>query len=428
MSLPRELLLELLSVHMDGELSHDERERVEQMLANDSAVRDLFASLQQQSLLVRDALQSNAGLNDNKLDQAFADRVFHAAVAASEAEGLSANHPVRLAARGTGVSGFSPASKRNRNLWISGLAVLAASILFVTLYNRPVVDDIRGVGVAVSDVVNDKVADNATSTQQTTEPAGTELPSVQSIASVDPPSPNTQPTTQPAADLELPTAADSARVAADSARLATDSARMATEEPGDMAIAPGMQSLRAIFVYEVHVTSSGRANGVIERALRESNIRISNHRQVDSALTSHLQNGGIIGGTTVSPSAEQAVELMFLDGSGRRLEQAMLKLLAAEGEVSRVGFNMVMDPPVMVAVDSLQSGRPEEIRSIEEDPETVAEPLQPALSTESFTASDRQFAPMGRESVGMLTEMASLSAADQADVPAQVLMVIRYEP
>jgi hypothetical protein len=277
-------------------------------------------------------------------------------------------------------------------------------------------------------VVNDKVADNATSTQQTTEPAGTELPSVQSIASVDPPSPNTQPTTQPAADLELPTAADSARVAADSARLATDSARMATEEPGDLAIAPGMQSLRAIFVYEVHVTSSGRANGVIERALRESNIRISNHRQVDSALTSHLQNGGIIGGTTVSPSAEQAVELMFLDGSGRRLEQAMLKLLAAEGEVSRVGFNMVMDPPVMVAVDSLQSGRPEEIRSIEEDPETVAEPLHPALSTESFTASDRQFAPMGRESVGMLTEMASLSAADQADVPAQVLMVIRYEP
>ncbi len=428
MSLPRELLLELLSAHMDGELSHDERERVEQMLADDSAVRDLFASLQQQSLLVRNALQSHCGLNETKLDHAFADRVFDVAVAASEVEGLTANHPVRLAATGKRSLEHSPAAKRNRKLWISGLAVLAASILFVAIYNRPIVNDINGVGVAASDFANGNVAAVAASPlqpQQDVQREATELPPIESIAGLNLPGTDTQPAT----DLEQPTAVDSGRVAMAEPNIAMADSSIATDAgASEIAIPPGMQSLRAIFVYEVHVTSSGRSNGVIERALRESNIRISNYRQVDSALTSHLQNGGIIGGTTVSSAADQSVELMFLDGSGRRLEQVMLKLLAAEGEVSRVGFNMVMDPPVMVAVDSLQSGRPEEIRSVEEHAEAVAEPLQPALSTESFTASDRKFAPMGRESVGMLTEMALLSAADQADVPAQVLMVIRYEP
>jgi hypothetical protein len=101
----------------------------------------------------------------------------------------------------------------------------------------------------------------------------------------------------------------------------------------------------------------------------------------------------------------------------------MMKLLEAQGEVKQVGFNLVMDPPVMVAVDALQGSRPEEIRSFETD--AIAEVLRPAASS-SFSPSERQFLPLDRATMGAMGELHGLTGAGAADVPAQVLMIIRF--
>ena len=74
MSLPRELLDELLSGYMDGELSADERARVEQMLETEPGVRESLRLLQEQSQTVRRSLRSAP-----RLDSDFAERVLAAA-------------------------------------------------------------------------------------------------------------------------------------------------------------------------------------------------------------------------------------------------------------------------------------------------------------------------------------------------------------
>lgn len=429
MGLPRELRDELLSGYLDGVLSNDERARVEQMLASDPGLRGELDALRQQSALLGQLRAANG--RRVALGDGFADRVISAALEVAEREGVHAGHPLlRLQGVPTAVrttTGRSPAARR-RLVWSGGLLAAAASVFFAAIFLRsggdmPQQFAAQGTTIplvttqrehpskndeAVQAGANLPMVANSDGEQALPKPALGELIPEQ-LSTNDIP---VNPPAEMSADLPtlpLQTSADTGLVA----------------EDGGLALPAEMKSLRAVLVYEVTLTPLGRQNMVVERALRESGIRVGNQRQVDDALTSHLQQGGLIGGVLPERPASQAdrVDVLFLDGSGRRLELAMMKLLEAQGEVKQVGFNLVMDPPVMVAMDALQGSRPEEIRSFETD--AIAEVLRPAASS-SFSPSERQFLPLDRATMGMMGEMHGLTGAAAADVPAQVLMIIRF--
>src|SRR5690606_29610706 len=93
MSLPRELLDELLSAYMDGELSADERARVEQMLAADPELRESLRLLEEQSEAIRRSLRAAPRLGSD-----FSERVLAATFAEAQRQSLDASHPVQRAA------------------------------------------------------------------------------------------------------------------------------------------------------------------------------------------------------------------------------------------------------------------------------------------------------------------------------------------
>lgn len=77
MSLPRELLDQLLSGYLDGALSDDERDRVEQLLRNDPEVAREFQELTQLGGTLREIYRVD---QRRQLKPGFADRVLKATV------------------------------------------------------------------------------------------------------------------------------------------------------------------------------------------------------------------------------------------------------------------------------------------------------------------------------------------------------------
>ncbi len=134
MSLPKELLDQLLTGYLDDALTADERVRVEQLLHSNAEIaveleqlRDLRRSLQVLSRVD----------SDIKLEQGFADRVLGAAVARAREEGLADDHPlIRLAEQpSTSPVVATPHSSSWRTAAI--LVGLAASIVIAVLVLRP---------------------------------------------------------------------------------------------------------------------------------------------------------------------------------------------------------------------------------------------------------------------------------------------------
>ena len=85
MSLPQDLLDQLLSGYLDDALTADEHIRVERLLRSDPDVAEDLRKLRE----LRHSLQVLSKVDsDIKLDPGFADRVLGAAVARAREEGL----------------------------------------------------------------------------------------------------------------------------------------------------------------------------------------------------------------------------------------------------------------------------------------------------------------------------------------------------
>lgn len=203
---------------------------------------------------------------------------------------------------------------------------------------------------------------------------------------------------------------------------ASDSASPTTERiPSDQV------ALRAVLVYEVNLTSLGRERNVINRAFREAEIRTADQREIDETLVGYLRSGGVIGDAgNGDAGGDSAVSVLFLEGSGRRLEKLMMTLLSATEEVHSVGFSLAMDPPVMAAIDSLQKVDPTEIRG--DSAGVVARPLAPAggsRNVRGFAAGSRTFVPLRRDSFEAMSALSGLTADEQPDITAMTFLVIR---
>lgn len=473
MSLPRELPDELLSAYMDGELSADERARVEQMLAADPEMRESLRLLQEQSQTLRHSLRSAP-----QLDAAFAERVLAATFAEAQRQSLDASHPVQKAAAErfssrdhTVLHAGTPAHSGNlgRRHFVAGLAIAAGLVLAAVFYldpgdDRPLAtDDLRN-QPGQNSQAGDEIA--AGGPAQMSGPQGAQG---RGEAGTVPPLRQTVDAALPKTEDLLPDAAPQSTVAGsatpaepverlaasepDSSRLDSTAAndrvdrsvaaeqapRMATRTPAAEAVADSLPSdqvaLRAVLVYEVSLTPLGRERNVINRALREAQIRTADQREIDESLASYLRSGGLIGAAEHDQAAEgtagddATVSVLFLEGSGRRLEKLMMTLLMAKEEVHSVGFSLAMDPPVMAAVDSLRKVEPTKIRG--DVTSVVAQPLAPAGvpgSLKGFTAGSRRFAPLRRDSFPTMAGLSGGTSDEQPDITAMTFLVIRSQP
>ena len=139
MSVSKEILDQLLSGHLDGALSSDEKKQIEQLLRDDPNVARELGELRGLRNSMREVRRID---NQVKLDDGFADRVLSAAVARAKAEGLGEDHPlIRLTEKPS-----RPEPKPTPRLRIaSTIVALAASIAVAIVVLRQPQDD----GVAV---------------------------------------------------------------------------------------------------------------------------------------------------------------------------------------------------------------------------------------------------------------------------------------
>jgi hypothetical protein len=130
---------ELLSSHLDGELSDDARSRLDDRLATDAALRDRLTALEGARELSATPVAPLAALD--------ADRLVSAALAASTAAGTSAGNVTDLAA----------ASTRGR-AWPARAATVAAGVLLLAL----AVPALRAIDTSDDDDAGDASADTTT--------------------------------------------------------------------------------------------------------------------------------------------------------------------------------------------------------------------------------------------------------------------------
>ena len=117
MSIPSDLLDQLLTGYLDNALSPDERARVESLVESDPQVAADLAELRQLQKSLRSVAEADASI---QLDTGFADRVLGAAVDRARSEGLGEDHPlVRLADQPS-----APVPSRNQSFPYQYAAVL----------------------------------------------------------------------------------------------------------------------------------------------------------------------------------------------------------------------------------------------------------------------------------------------------------------
>ncbi|XZE52387.1 anti-sigma factor family protein [Planctomycetaceae bacterium SH139] len=440
MSLPRELLDDLLSRYMDDQLSDDERQRVEQMLADDAGARRQLEQLRAQSAMIRQAMESTP-----RLPKDFASRVLELVGEEAAAADLSASHPVRLAVRPK-----DPNRSQQKNSPTGGRAAIwsmlaaAATIAAISFYLSR--GDQQTLPLQLADSETSQTGDSQRSDMPVPDAGQPNVvrpdviqPDATQIADNAVRPGDASATTNSAVAEPAMTAGDNTSQNNSSAIAAADpTATAAGDLPADL------QQLNAMFVYEVEVTELGLKNNVVGRLFREVGISRTERRNVDDALVGFLQRDNLLAvdqdGSTVGAN------LIFLEGSGLKLDALMLRFLETRGEVKRVGFSMLMNPPVMVArdtnadpVDPRNVRRPDDAAG--DRNELVAHRLMPenrnlgnatASAAASFIAGDHRFIPLNRETLGSLRPLDTPTAKDNAtagtnnDLTAQVLLIVRF--
>jgi len=443
MSLPRELLDDLLGRYMDGSLSADEQRQAEHILESDQEARRVLAAFERQGASLRALRDATPSLGSD-----FASRVVQRAIAQAEREGIAENHPLRRAGR----EDDAAASPGRRRRIYATLLVLAATMLVGMLSLRAFLSPDTEIAADSEIAGNAKIAsgtapavvsgeahslldlkpsaDMAGAERSRAEekvaaaPAGEQLPSdsvaaagVESAAEVLP----RMEDARPGMERRQPAAGDVATVG--SAELESAALESAATD-----------ALAFLMVYEIEITQRGREGNVVGRLFRQAGIRTSERREVDETLVGHLQASHLIGADESSSDAsENRVGVLFLEGSALKLDRLILDFYAAEDEVRRVGIHMVTDAPVKKALEKL--------RTTDQRAESAASGAGGELSAvqlvmtgparegqESFTSGSLPFRELQRGAAGDSPSWREETGQLGEDMTSQVIILLRQVP
>lgn len=380
---------ELLTGYLDGQLSQDERRRVERMLETDSEAREVFERLSAN----RDVLRQ-LGSDAPQLSAAFAQRVWAATQAAAREHNLAPSHPVRRAV--AQASGGHERGLLQHGWKIAGalMAALAASLLIgLTVFQATITEDVSIARQDISESADDLpvLADNQGTETQPAAEGQLEQPipiQPQRDALVDR---SAQPR-QPLPDSQLPENEDSENAvgAADGAPSAepmlaeADRSEAAAEKappaqgpgaydaladllPGaaggaDRGALPAGPALQAVLMYEVELTERGVARGILDHALSEAGIELGDQAVLDAETVDSLASVQLATPDEAAADADDPAQLWFIEAPMQRIEYFFFTLAAASEDVERVGYKLVMNPPVITAAREMAQVDPKALR------------------------------------------------------------------
>lgn len=360
MSLPKELLDQLLTGYLDDALTADERVRVDQLLESNSEIADELEQLRdlRQSLQVLSKVDS-----DIKLDRGFADRVLGAAVARAREEGLADDHPlIHLAEQpSTSPAVTAPRSSSWRTAAI--LVGLAASIVIAVFVLRPQTEPDHGM-IAKSDttpvnpqdipLVPDEAPENSI-----VEPepmlAENGSPALDKVASSEATPPVERANDGDARSVDAGPSLDSdSRAATQDSIVAVDVPPMTTEReaavttPSDSMANLGAAKLGAILVVDVRRTEAGRADDAVARAMNAAEIAPASRKEVTGQIA------GFVADNVDDDDAAEDASVLYLQLPGKQFDLFYQQLWADEEGIESVRMTIAMGVPLMQLVDSVR--------------------------------------------------------------------------
>jgi anti-sigma factor RsiW len=401
MSIPSDLLDQLLTGYLDDALSSDERARVESLLQSDHQVAGQLADLREMQASLRSIAAADSSI---QLDSGFADRVLGAAVDRARTEGLSEDHPLVRLTDQRSVSNLSK-SDSQPFLYAAILVGLAASIAIAVVMLRP---DSSDSDVPLASVDVESPGDVVTADLVAEE----RVPAIDSIVTIDPPEipasnipASNRPESETAEIVDQPPAVSPAAVA----KAAVPDMQIANSDAPNRAnfAEPARLQLGAILVLDVRLTAAGQMENAIQSSMQKAGLDRTDEKELPQELA------GQFGAADYDAPTGQ-VTVMYVQASAKTLDRFYLSLLGDQVGVESVGMSLAMDAPILKVVQSLAT-----------DPTTVRHD-KTALELSSSAGvvgqlagelSQLSFAPLNRQNAGAL----SPSGPDE---PAQILLLV----
>ena len=422
MSLPKELLDQLLTGYLDDALTADERVRVEQLLESNAEIADELGQLRdlRQSLQVLSKVDS-----DIKLDQGFADRVLGAAVARAREEGLADDHPLISLAEQPSTSPAATAPRSSSWRAAAILVGLAASIVIAVFVLRPQTET-DPVMIAKSEttpadpqdipLTRDALVPDETPASPRVEPgpmlAENGQPSLDTVASSEATPSVGRSDVDDARSVDADPSLDPGTGSATQDSVAAvDAPPMTTEREAAVTTVPDpMAKLGAILVVDVRRTEAGRANDAVAKAMSAAEIAPASRKEVTEQIA------GFVADNVDDDDSAEGASVLYLQLPGKQFDLFYQQLWADEEGIESVRMTIAMGAPVMQLVDSV---RP--------DPTTV---VHEAAAYELFSQSgavDQLISELDELPFPAATRsgVATSLLGSGPDVQAQVLVLVR---
>ena len=428
MSLPREILDELLSGYLDGALSADERSRVERLLETDVEVRRELEELRN----LRQAIRAEGRVNTAvKLPEGFPSRVLDAAIACAQSEGLSEDHPLMRCAEQPSARPAMPASATP--WYVAGAAVaLAASIAFAVFVWAPSPSPEPGeAGVARVEPGNPEPGNPERAIESVGGGDRTDLAQVQpKSADSKPPTPGTEndaPETAvaarpPASDVDSainpgpePLSPTVEAIAADTNRTPNSAQPKAGADMADLVgidgdAGPG--DLGEVLLLDIRLTPAGRESDAVQAAMRKLGFGQQDQRAVDEEIVSAVRGA--------ADGKVEAASILYIQAPMTQLADLIDALDADREGIESVGLGLAFDAPIANLMTALQQVDPKTVRQTSSWQLTGrgADALASYLSEQSYMRYSEE-RDSGNAIVG------ARSAKVNADHPEPILMLVR---
>lgn len=345
MSLPRELLDQLLSGYMDDALSNDERTRVEQLLRDDPEVARELQELSDLRVTLREIHREDQRF---QLRPNFADRVLKETVDQATAEGLSEDHPVMLLSQQPSTSVVThdfPFAK------IAGVVVaLAASIMVaIAVFRTPDQDPGQG-GLVQNDLPS------------TVAPVDIPAQAVIEQEAAGPPAPIEQlvedTTNKITSPVEVPDSVEMPVIDANRIGTPSNTNNIAELSPSAPSLSPRdldpkflVQGL--VLVVDVRQSDEGRDSNAVGAAMVKAGIKPADERKIDES---------IVGFGKKLVEEDQSVSVLFVEDAGKKIDNFINAMVADLDGIESVGFSYAADAPIIGLVNELKKIDPTMVR------------------------------------------------------------------
>ncbi len=336
MSLPREILEQLLSGYLDDALSADERARVERLVETDAEAASQLEELRELRMALKEVSRADAGF---KLPDGFADRVLDASVAAAASEGLGDDHPlVRLAEQ---PSAGRKSNSRTTDLRFAGVLVaLAASIVFAVIAFRPSTPE----GPGTTEIASTDQGDVDPSVDPVTEPDPITSPEEMTgpadggdmIAAKDnPPVTDSDPANP--GSLE-PVASPNIKIDPNPDAIASSN----TDVHPDVVShtdAP-LIDLVEIMVLDLKQTAVGRESDSVRAAMRSPGLDAATEKKISEEIVKVAVNAA-------KAKQDDEVVILYLQASAKSIDRFISTLVADEKGIESVRLALAEDAPTL---------------------------------------------------------------------------------